>query len=800
MEKKIIVNTYSNEIYSKTEVILNYTNSKDNPIELIIEIPIRTQLIFESFTAKIKDRIIKSKIMDKEKAEEKYNDAIAQGNTGLTTSYKLDEKLYEVKIGNLPAKESLELKCYFIQFISLKNGLYYLNIIKDFPKILNYTPNEIQGEVIIETNSEMTEINTGNIKGSFLDENKKKYKINYKNEDIEKILFKTKNMKLPLLMSQYNPSTNETNYILNTFIEQDPKFKENKYPCLFILIIDQSGSMSSSMNEVTKTLSNLIDYFPQESYYQLIGFGSNYKKYDSQPKINTKENIIASKKIINSLDADMGGTDLSKPLNNILKEYYMDYQNISLSKQIIILTDGDINLGEDIIELIKLHNNEFKIHLIGMGHYINEETIINTSKVGNGSYHIINDASDLNKELLDIINECTKDYINNYTFTLNDKYFYELQSINKTTYSNESMNYCFIKENNNDNNEINIKFNWENFKEKFEKQYLFKKGDIIRLPDGEDLSKLIIGLSFKYDIIKNEKEQINFSKKYQVLSKLTTLFADIVNENSIINKMETVKQASNIPNISNIKEGNWSCFCGKSYLSNAALQNHIKTKHPEILEGHEKKGRGRPRLEGHEKKGRGRPRKYLPQSNTKDKYDTYFDSELRKEEEGKIIDNKHLVQEVYKFIYESKYSDKLFSKPKNYKDDKILNDLFFEKKLDNKSKNEKTEEAIFYEYLMEFKDKTNEKYFSFMIKFIILLKEFYFLHTYSKVDNNKPEENKSFLLKNLPDYCNEFYGEFLSKNDFFEINENGEIIEIIIHFFTWLFKNEYTKSKLSLNN
>ena len=27
---------------------------------------------------------------------------------------------------------------------------------------------------------------------------------------------------------------------------------------------------------------------------------------------------------------------------------------------------------------------------------------------------------------------------------------------------------------------------------------------------------------------------------------------------------------------------------------------------------------------------------------------------------------------------------------------------------------------------------------------------------------NKPEENKSFLLENLPDYCNEFYSEFLS--------------------------------------
>ena len=52
MEDKIIVNTYSNEIYSKIEMTLHYINKEDGPIELIIEIPIRTELIFDSFIAK----------------------------------------------------------------------------------------------------------------------------------------------------------------------------------------------------------------------------------------------------------------------------------------------------------------------------------------------------------------------------------------------------------------------------------------------------------------------------------------------------------------------------------------------------------------------------------------------------------------------------------------------------------------------------------------------------------------------------------------------------------------------------
>ena len=543
MEDKIIVNTYANEIYSKVEVTLHYINKKDNPIELIIEIPMRSELIFDSFIAKIKDEIIKSKIVEKEKAEEKYNDTMAKGNTGILTSYNLEEKFYSVKIGNLPSKETLELKCYFIQFIPINKGYFCLNIIKDFPKILNFTPNQIKGEVIIETNSEITEIDSK--KGKYENEKKTKFIINYENDEIEKVMFKTKNMSTPSLLCQYNQVTNETNYVFNILVEKEQKINQVKYPCLFILVIDQSGSMSGyKINNVSKTLSNLIESFPPDSYYQLIGFGSDFTKYNLKPKINSKENINNSLEIINSLQADLGGTNLSSPMKDILKYSYSDYQNIQLSKQIIVLTDGEINFGDNTTELIKLHNNEFKIHLIGIGSDVNKDSIINISKAGNGSYHFIDDVSDLKNKIFEILNDCTKEYINNYSFILDNKAVYELQPINKITYCNDSLNYCFIKENK-INNDINIKFNWENLKEKCQKEYQFKSDEILKMKDGEELSKLIIGLSFKYNIINNEKEQIDFSKKYQVLSEYTTLFADIENDVPITNEIKTFEAIIN---------------------------------------------------------------------------------------------------------------------------------------------------------------------------------------------------------------------------------------------------------------
>ena len=119
----------------------------------------------------------------------------------------------------------------------------------------------------------------------------------------------------------------------------------------------------------------------------------------------------------------------------------------------------------------------------------------------------------------------------------------------------------------------------------------------------------------------------------------------------------------------------------------------------------------------------------------------------------------------------------------------------------NKEKNEKNCNDVFYEYLKTFKNMVNDKYFILMIKFVLLFRECFDLHN----NKDKALEERANLIGNsspegLPDLCNEFYGEFLEQNDFFELNEEerNEIIELIQHFCIWLFKNEYTKSKLSL--
>ena len=254
------------------------------------------------------------------------------------------------------------------------------------------------------------------------------------------------------------------------------------------------------------------------------------------------------------------------------------------------------------------------------------------------------------------------------------------------------------------------------------------------------------------------------------------------------------------------KEGRiYSCECGKAYLSQPALNNHKKTKHPELNATGEKRGRGR-------------PRKYLPNfpgDFETNKYDSFFNNPNRKKDETKKWELSTVLHNVFAALFQGEYKDKLFSHPDKIEDNVLLNNLLSgESNSKNLDKKDRKCDDVFYEYLMIAQKETNEEYFTLVVKFILLFRECFNFNKKKKEEGNEGNNNGSScnakandeatvttLPETLPELCNEFYTDFMESNQFFGVNsdeEKNEIIEIIQHFCIWLFKSEYTKSKLSL--
>ena len=333
--------------------------------------------------------MVKSKLIKKEKAEVKYTDSVSSGNAAIFVS-EHDGKII-INMGNIPAKEEVIFISEFIHFTK-HSDLYEFEILRNLPifegKDETFYNTKLKERIIIKTINKIfniaKDINVEELKiieEKYLNEEKNEYLILYEIEKMPKykldqastIFFDT-NHKEPTAFLQQSSKLNEDNYIIQCKPKYitDEKEKETS-PALFIFLIDQSGSMWGDRMEITKkALQLFLQSLPAKSYYQLVGFGSDYVKYDEKPKEYTQENINESIKLIETLDADLGGTNIYAPLSDVS---LTTFDNLNLRKNIFLLTDGYIDDREKTLNFIKNNNSKFHIFSIGIGNSFDEKLI-----------------------------------------------------------------------------------------------------------------------------------------------------------------------------------------------------------------------------------------------------------------------------------------------------------------------------------------------------------------------------------------------------------------------------------------
>ena len=572
-EENILIKSDVNEFYAITQVTQYYKNNNKVPVELSIIYPLRKEINFRKFTININGKKSISKIFPKEKAEEKYTDAMAGGNIGVLSKYVEEEpNSYSINIGNVQPDSTVELTSEFIQFISSDDMSFCFSVMTNYPTFSDSVSKEysknITGKICLKTHSKITRLVNKNFS---LDKNFKQefnneytecnidFKISSESKEYNSILsllYRTEKMDEPFLLSQYNPAKDETSYIFGKIYEPkqipipekpDTNLETNYYlkyqqqeaktdtPSLFIFLIDQSGSMAgSAIRIVSESILYFLQSLTKGSYFQLIGFGSTFKKINDKPLEYNKENVKNTMDIIKNLKADLGGTDISSPLKEIFNS--KDYDNINLARNLFILTDGEVDNREECLGLINTHSDKFKVHAIGIGSSFDKKLIQNAGIQGRGTYHFVSNVSDVNSIIIESLSKCLRNYVLNAKLSLNElKPEYEFIPKMNFIYPDEILNYYFILKGK-DHDKIQI--NFESTKKN--ENYLFTKEKIIPETDGDIIGQIIIGNKLKNEENMEEETIIKLSKEYQILSKKTSLFA--VAENEENNKIGELKQ------------------------------------------------------------------------------------------------------------------------------------------------------------------------------------------------------------------------------------------------------------------
>ena len=144
MEKKNLINitTHINEMMSKTEVTQYFKNTRKTPIELEIVLPKLSNCNITKFEMIKNNQKIISKLLEKEKAKEKYNDTITTGNFGFI-SYN-EENENKICLGNISPKEEIELKTFYFGHIITKDLSYQACFPVVFPNFIIGDPDNIR--------------------------------------------------------------------------------------------------------------------------------------------------------------------------------------------------------------------------------------------------------------------------------------------------------------------------------------------------------------------------------------------------------------------------------------------------------------------------------------------------------------------------------------------------------------------------------------------------------------------------------------------------------------------------------
>ena len=557
-----------NELYAKTNVTQKFTNPTENPLELKIYVFKKEEIIFSSFNCKIGDSInVKSKVIKKEKAEKKYTDSVASGNAAIFVSEDPDdENRLIINMGNIPAKAEVVFISEFIHPIEVSQK-YEFELFRNLPIFQGkddeiYQNSELKGKVNIMTKNEILNVdknilmkNLEIIEEKYQNETKNAFSLIYQIKDLpnfswynsdnyiptSKIYFDV-NMSQPFAYSQESLlHNNEINYFIQYKYIKDNSSneKETTNPGLFIFLVDQSGSMGGQrINIASKALQLFLQSLPVGSFFQIIGFGSTFKKYDEIPKEYNKENIKKSMEFLENLKADLGGTEVAGPLRDIYSSNKI-YDTINLPKNIFLLTDGETWDKKEALELIEKNSSKYTVYSIGIGESFDEDLIKNAGILGKGNYNFCKNLDNLNSIIASEISKATSPYISNLKINsnLDNENLIKNNLYRNIMRDNEIANLYYIIEKNKIKDKIllEIKYLDSESNKNVNKNY-----ELIpeKIENGEDLSKLIVNNYMLDNKDLSDDERVKLSLTYQILTKNTSLFAEVELSEKITEEMK----------------------------------------------------------------------------------------------------------------------------------------------------------------------------------------------------------------------------------------------------------------------
>ncbi|XP_036049483.1 von Willebrand factor A domain-containing protein 5A-like [Onychomys torridus] len=427
--KSISVNLSINDFVAGVSTTLNYENKEKVPLEAIFVFPMDEDSAVYSFEALVDGKKIVAELQEKMKAHRTYEDALSKGHQ----AYLLEEDdysrdVFSCNVGNLHPGSKVAVTLRYVQELPLETdgALRYvlpailnpryklsersanscLNIktpimpLEDLPYTLRLvaTITSQHGIEKVQSNCSLSPI-------QYLADDMTSAQVSLAegytfDRDVELLIYYNEvhspsvavemgmpDMKPDILMGA--PS------VMVSFYPDIPDVEASRTCGEFVFLMDCSGSMESPMNNqkdsqlrieaAKETLLLLLKSLPMGCYFNIYGFGSSYEKFFPESVKYTQKSMEEAVEKVECLKADLGGTEILKPLLNIYKAPSIPGHPL----QLFVFTDGEVSDTFSVIREVQLNSKKHRCFSFGIGEGASTSLIKGIARVSGGSAEFI---------------------------------------------------------------------------------------------------------------------------------------------------------------------------------------------------------------------------------------------------------------------------------------------------------------------------------------------------------------------------------------------------------------------------
>lgn len=385
-----------------------YKNYGSKSLEAQYVFPGSRRAAVHKVTMKIGERILDAEIQEKQQARKTYQKAKSEGKTTTLLEQK-DPGLFTMMVANILPNDEIEVEMTYTERLIPENGKYQFNYPAiGIPSVLNNkkghahisNDDEMGFDMIIQLNSPIAidEIQSINheVEIDYLNENRASIvlaideTLNFKENFIIEYSLLGKKINSGILL--YEDEVKDESYFL-MMIEPPKKIKTDELvPREYIFVVDSSGSMGGKplmvAQEITKQL--LSELKPHE-LFNVILFAGGSSLLSPESMSPTEYNIKIANQMVDVSSAG-GGTYLLSAINTVQTIPLTD----GVSRTLIVLTDGGINVSSSTLDAIRKNNHKQNLFVIGVSRYNNDLPAVESlAQAGNGQEFIITDPAQL---------------------------------------------------------------------------------------------------------------------------------------------------------------------------------------------------------------------------------------------------------------------------------------------------------------------------------------------------------------------------------------------------------------------